>query len=70
MKPLPRNGEVIITIKDGIVQSWREVRHGRWEPYLNEGPIVKCSVCGSRYAEPWHYCPRCGSRMDLGGKNE
>ena len=39
-------------------------RHGRWEPYLNEGLIVKCSVCGSRYAEPWHYCPRCGSRMD------
>lgn len=47
-----------------------EVRHGRWEPYLNEGLIVKCSVCGSRYAEPWHYCPNCGSRMDLDGDTE
>ena len=42
-----------------------EVRHGRWESYLNEGLIVKCSVCGSRYVEPWNYCPNCGSRMDL-----
>ena len=40
-------------------------RHGRWEPYLNEGLIVKCSVCGSRYAEPWHYCPNCGARMEV-----
>lgn len=40
-------------------------RRGRWEPYLNEGLIVKCSVCGSRYAEPWHYCPNCGARMEV-----
>ena len=43
----------------------QEVRHGRWEPYLNEGLIVKCSVCGSRYEAPWHYCPRCGARMEV-----
>ena len=44
------------------------VKHGRWEPYLNEGLIVKCSVCGSRYVEPWNYCPNCGAKME-GEKN-
>lgn len=48
----------------------QEVRHGRWEPYLKEGLIVRCSVCGSRFETPWHHCPNCGSRMDLEGEEE
>lgn len=48
-----------------LLMDAQEVGHGRWEPYLNEGLIVKCSVCGSRYVEPWNYCPNCGARMDL-----
>lgn len=39
-------------------------RRGRWEPYLNEGLIVKCSVCDSRYVARWNYCPNCGAKMD------
>lgn len=45
-------------------------RRGRWEPYLNEGLIVKCSVCGSRYIEPWNYCPNCGARMEVRESDE
>ena len=55
---------VIDEIDDIEAADVQEVRRGRWEPYLNEGLIVKCSVCGSRYAEPWHYCPNCGAKMD------
>lgn len=69
MKPLPRNGEVIITIKDGIVQSWREVRQGRW---TDDETAYICSVCfhGSPNGAKWNYCPSCGSRMDLDGDTE
>lgn len=46
-------------------------RRGRWEKYLNEGLRYRRSVCGSRYEFPWHYCPNCGAKMDLGEeKNE
>lgn len=38
-----------------------ERKKGKWLPYLTEGLIVKCSVCGSRYDQPWRYCPNCGS---------
>lgn len=58
MESLPRNGEVIITIKDGIVQSWREVRHGRWVD-------LHCSVCGKiGWMDEDNYCPNCGAKMD------
>lgn len=61
MKPLPRNGEVIITIKDGIVQSWREVKHGRWE----EAPTAwRCSVCSCEAPHTYPHCPYCMAKMD------
>lgn len=68
MEPLPRNGDVIITIKDGIAQSWREVRHGRWlQPYHNR-QYKKCSVCESVFSvnlpKNANYCPNCGAKME------
>lgn len=41
-----------------------EVQHGYWELY------DICSVCGAQAEQQTSYCPNCGSRMDLGGKNE
>lgn len=41
----------------------RENRHGKWKPYLPEGLRYQCSECGSRYENPWHFCPNCGADM-------
>ncbi len=81
MKPLPRNGEVIITIKDGIGQSWREVRHGRWVDGKRIGFdgifhwFRQCSEClyereDDNPGKDTNYCPNCGSHMDLEGEEE
>lgn len=67
MEPLPRNGEVIITIKGGIGKSWRELRHGKW---VETDTYPKCSVCGLYGVSDMNYCPNCGSRMDLEGDAE
>lgn len=61
MEPLPRNGEVIITIKDGIGQSWREVRQGKW---VETDTYPKCSVCGLYGVSDMNYCPNCGAKME------
>lgn len=40
-----------------------ERKTGKWEHYLKEGLKWKCSVCGSRFENPWKYCPNCGAKM-------
>ena len=42
-----------------------EVRHGKW---INHGSFEICSVCNEEqygHDSGRHYCPNCGSRMDL-----
>lgn len=43
--------------------------HGEWigKPLAGYA-AVKCSICGSVFAENkgiWKYCPNCGAKMDL-----
>ena len=66
MKPLPRNGEVIITIKDCVGVNWREIKRGRWLEH-QEGRWIyaKCSVCNSVQNTKTNYCKDCGAKMDL-----
>lgn len=42
------------------------VRHGRWN---NGYEVQNCSECGYRGKRSYHYCPKCGARMD-GGVND
>ena len=51
----------IIGLLEELPSAQPERKKGKWLPYLTEGLIVKCSVCGSRYDQPWRYCPNCGS---------
>lgn len=74
MKPLPRNGQAVITIKDGVVVDWKEVPpHGRW---VNDKGLYKCSECNELWTHWWaavvpiermnkmmKYCPNCGADM-------
>jgi len=40
-----------------------EVKHGRW---VKGREWFECSVCGCEQGSVhWHFCPNCGSRMDL-----
>lgn len=40
------------------------VKYGKWEEYLPEGLRWKCSLCESRFVNPYIYCPHCGARME------
>lgn len=74
MKLLPRNGEVIITIKNGYAEKWEPVRHGRWTDHSDEfdGGYYECSVCGEAFSfiegtpkeNNYRYCPSCGAQME------
>ncbi len=41
--------------------------HGEWKPYNKTGIRFQCSVCDGRYANAYHFCPRCGADMQKGG---
>lgn len=38
-----------------------KVKHGYW---IEGKTLEKCSVCGKKGFSDWHYCPRCGAKMD------
>ena len=49
-----------------------EVRHGYWIG-VNWGDFDRCSVCGcsvGRQQFKYHYCPKCGAKMDGKGDGE
>ena len=49
-----------------------EVRHGYWIG-VNWGDFDRCSVCGcsvGRQQFKYHYCPKCGAKMDGKGEGE
>ena len=51
-------------------------RYGVWEyepPTINTYGMLKCSKCGwwtldQSVCDVYHYCPNCGCKMDLEGK--
>lgn len=40
---------------------YAEVKHGEW---LEGKTLEKCSLCGKKGFSDWHYCPKCGAKMD------
>ena len=44
------------------------VRHGKWLSVC--GCIVRCDLCRNESAGETNYCPNCGAKMDLDGKDE
>lgn len=68
----------VIRITDGIAEAIEAmptvdaepVRHGKWQP-MNErneiyGDVYMCDNCGHGFVicENFHYCPKCGAKMD------
>ena len=55
-----------------------EVKHGEWklcyEDWRKQIAGDECSVCGFQHfgvsISHYHYCPRCGARMDGGANDE
>ena len=77
---VPFNEDVNHFILHAPAADVQEVKHGRWDD-SKVAFYLKCSECGCcvrafvgevflDYAQEWHYCPNCGSRMDLGGDAE
>lgn len=64
--------EVLDSIRGAPTVDAVPVVHGRWT--VKEGLIENaiCSNCGRHfqaYYEEYHYCPRCGAKMDLEDEN-
>lgn len=55
--------EVMQAIIDAPAADVVEVRRGRWN---NGYEVQNCSECGYRGKRSYHYCPKCGARMDGG----
>lgn len=71
IEQLPLNGEAAITIKDGIIVSWKEIKHGK-NLDAEYPSLFECSVCHWSCWDTlcgdtsfYNYCPNCGSRIDL-----
>ena len=62
-------------IRKAPVADVTPVVHGEWSVvWVDQGHIdmekmYKCSVCGGRKYNDYHYCPDCGARMDGGNSN-
>ena len=59
--------EILMRIKDWPAADVVEVRHGRWEVYL-DGKYLMCSACKASFWDEngdggTNYCPNCGARM-------
>ena len=63
----------IVLHSDNLVDAV-PVKHGRWEDLreaYNDVPRSKCSLCGCKIIgleSRYNYCPNCGAKMDLEGK--
>ena len=69
MKSLPQNGEVIITLKDGIVTNWKEISQGK-NLDTEWSSLFECSVCHWSCwdtlcgdTSTYNYCPNCGAKI-------
>lgn len=69
--------KVLREVSDAPAADVEPVRHGRWgtcfEDWRQQIEGSKCSVCGFEYygtgISRFHYCPKCGSKMDGGTEN-
>ena len=64
--------EVAMAVENAPTIDAEPVRHGKWE-YAEDEVLDdltfsawKCSRCGYYAYQPelWHYCPRCGAKME------
>ena len=75
---MPSRHEMLIKILQSIINVVNEmatvdaepVRHGKWQS-MNErneiyGDVYMCDNCGHGFiiCENFHYCPKCGAKMD------
>ena len=75
VKDIPMWGSVAVMFADSIpAADVAPVGHGRWETEIDDMGWLKhtCPICGYvkrtdiHVSLGWHYCPKCGAKMDGG----